>query len=96
MTCAGLLHIRHVHARRSFPGIAFLAKTRNDGGRAFCVVDTSAACHCNGEQCERGSVAGPHARDLSVMSGAIPQASFGRMTPVPKMAAVLPLADGLL
>ena len=39
MTGAGLLHIRHVHARRSFPGITFLAKSCNDGGRALGVVD---------------------------------------------------------
>src|SRR5271170_4431087 len=60
MTCAGLLHIRHVHTRRSLPGITFLAKTCNDGGRALGVVDIGAACPCNGEQCERGCVARLH------------------------------------
>lgn len=64
MTGAGLLHSRHVHARRSFPGITFLAKTCNDGGRALGVVDIGAARHCNSEQRERGSVARLHALDL--------------------------------
>jgi len=65
MTCTGLLHIRHVHTRRSFPGIAFAAKACNDIGRALCVVDIGAACHCKGEQRERGSVAELHARRSS-------------------------------
>src|SRR5208283_1020587 len=76
MTGAGLLHIGHFHTRRSFPGITFLAKSRNDGGRAPGVVDIGTARHCNGEQCEceRGSVAKLHGRSNPKIRGvAIPR-----------------------
>src|ERR1700683_606064 len=65
MTCAGLLHIRHVQTRSSFSGNVFVSTDCNDTGPALCGVDIGAACHCKGEQRERGSVAELHARRSS-------------------------------